>query len=55
MFPDQSVATDREPLDPFLEKMRKKVGVIQLVPHTDFEARIKELVSTANMMNERNR
>ncbi len=55
LFPDQPVATDREPLGPFLEKMRKKVGVIQLVPQVDFEYRIEELLSTANMMNDRNR
>ena len=55
LFPDQPVATDREPLGPFLEKMRKKVGVIQLVPQGDFEYRIEELLSTANMMNDRNR
>ena len=55
LFPDQAVATDREPLEPFLTSMRKKVGTVQLVPHTDFEARIEELLSTANVMNERNR
>ena len=54
LFPDDP-SLDREPLEPFLEKMRKKVGSIQLVPQTDFEYRIEELLSTANMMNERNR
>ena len=54
LFPDDP-SLDREPLGPFLEKMRKKVGVIQLVPQGDFEYRIEELLSTANMMNDRNR
>ena len=55
LFPDDPVATDREPLAPFLEKMRKKVGSIQLVPQIDFERRIEELLSTAKMMNNRNK
>jgi hypothetical protein len=55
LFPDQAVATDREPLGPFLEKMRKKVGSIQLVPQGDFEYRIEELLSTARVMNKRHK
>ena len=53
LFPDQPVATDREPLDPFLEKIRKKVGGIVLSSHDDYEQRVKELVDTANIMNKR--
>ena len=53
LFPDQPVATDREPLSPFLEKLRKKVGAIVLAPQDDYEKRVKELVDTANMMNKR--
>ena len=53
LFPDQPVATDREPLDPFLEKLRKKVGLIVLAPQDDYEQRVKELVDTANTMNKR--
>ena len=53
LFPDQPVATDREPLDPFLDKLRKKVGSIVLAPQDDYEQRVKELVDTANTMNKR--
>ena len=53
LFPDQPVATDREPLSPFLDKLRKKVGSIVLAPQDDYEQRVKELVDTANMMNKR--
>ena len=53
LFPDQPVATDREPLSPFLDKLRKKVGSIVLAPQDDYEKRVKELVDTANMMNKR--
>ena len=49
------VASDRPPLNPFLESIRKKVGVVQLVPDNDFMARVEELVSTANMMNSRHK
>ena len=53
LFPNDPVATDREPLDPFLEKLRKKVGLIVLAPQDDYEQRVKELVDTANTMNKR--
>jgi len=53
LFPNDPVATDREPLSPFLEKLRKKVGAIILVPQDDYKQRVKELVDTANMMNKR--
>ena len=53
LFPNDPVATDREPLSPFLEKLRKKVGAIVLAPQDDYEKRVKELVDTANMMNKR--
>ena len=53
LFPNDPVATDREPLEPFLEKLRKKVGAIVLAPQDDYEQRVKELVDTANMMNKR--
>ncbi len=49
------VASDRPPLNPFLESIRKKVGVVQLVPDDDYMTRVKELVSTANMMNSRHK
>ena len=55
LLPDSGVASDRPPVNPFLEKLRKKVGSIMLVPDGDFEQRIKELVDTANMMNKRNK
>ena len=55
LFPEHPVATDREPLEPFLKSIRKKVGAVQLVPHIDFHYRIEELLSTANAMNDRNR
>ena len=50
-----SVASDRPPVNPFLESIRKKVGVVQLVPDNDYMARVEELVSTANMMNKRHK
>lgn len=50
-----SVASDRPPVNPFLESIRKKVGVVQLVPDNDYIARVEELVSTANMMNKRHK
>ena len=53
LFPDQPVATDREPLSPLLDKLRKKVGSIVLAPQDDYEKRVKELVDTANTMNKR--
>ena len=53
LFPNDPVATDREPLSPFLEKLRKKVGTIVLAPQDDYKQRVKELVDTANMMNKR--
>ena len=53
LFPNDPVATDREPLDPFLDKLRKKVGSIVLAPQDDYEQRVKELVDTANTMNKR--
>jgi hypothetical protein len=49
------VASDRPPVNPFLESIRKKVGVVQLVPDNDYMARVEELVSTANMMNNRHK
>ena len=55
LLPDSGVASDRPPVNPFLEKLRKKVGSIILVPDGDFEQRIRELVDTANMMNKRHK
>ena len=53
LFPDQPVATDREPLEPFLEKLRKKGTTVMVVPQEDFPKRIKELFATAKTMNAR--
>ena len=49
------IASDRPPVNPFLESIRKKVGVVQLVPDNDYMARVEELVNTANMMNSRHK
>ena len=43
----------RESVDTVLEKIRKKVGSVMLVPDKDYEKRVKELVFTARMMNKR--
>ena len=53
LLPKSGVASDRPPSGPFLEGIRKKVGMVQLVPDIDFMARVEELISTANMMNSR--
>jgi hypothetical protein len=49
------VASDRPPVNPFLENFRKKVGSTMLVSDDDYEQRVKELVDTANMMNKRHK
>ena len=55
LLPDTDVASDRPSADLFLEKLRKKVGSVILVPDGDFEQRTRELVDTATMMNKRNK
>jgi len=49
------IASDRPSVNPFLESIRKKVGVVQLVPDDDYMTRVEELVNTANMMNSRHK
>ena len=53
LFPDQPVATDRESLEPFLEKLRKKGTTVIVVSYEDYPQRIKELFATAKVMNSR--
>ena len=55
LLPDTDVASDRPSADLFLEKLRKKVGSVILVPDEDFEQRTRKLVDTATMMNKRNK
>ena len=53
LFPDHPVATDRESLEPFLEKLRKKGTTVMVVSYEDYPQRIKELFATAKVMNSR--
>ena len=53
LLPNYLVTTSRPSVDIILEKIRKKVGSVILVPDEDYKKRVKELVSTAKIMNKR--
>ena len=53
LLPDSPVASDRPPVSPFLDAIRKKVGVVMVVSDDDYEQRVRELISTARVMNKK--
>ena len=49
----KTILKDRPSANDFLDKLRRRVRTIQLVSDDDFKSRIKELLSTAKMMNKK--